>query len=497
MSALSTVILALILAALVFLYNHLARELKEIDPLLLNNQTSISETRKSCESAIYRSVDVPHGVSVTRGLNLRSGYKIRDGCLKDVWYCGMKNRDDKLKSTEIVLGGKSFKIGEVNYILHQIALKFSNFENIGIYGDLMESPELLLVVWSCFFISDKTVVYFHSKDDLKSKIETPVFVLVTSSKYKSDIDSTSFNETIDIKPLLSTFDKEATKEFKYDPNKDFHHVNNHSFSYVVDGNETKFFQINFVSSIASKLLSIPSTKSWTKDDNMLISYTQTTFSNNNIIFETLCGLVSNLNRIELVNPDNISNLHELSQFKSSILCTDSKILKKLCTNSKKSFWQSFKLQRSEYFNSLGYFNTFGKIDKSLKLRIIYVAQLSPPLSPQLSSLMSNFCKSLTGSLIVREVYTNFTIGPILKTNIFDFRTVQNHSLTLLGVPANSVELKTVNFAECTNQGVIYVRGMSLGKSDNLHADDEFWVETDIIGKFARDGCFYGSIFKMH
>jgi hypothetical protein len=499
-----TSLLLLLVPLAIFGYKHFLRELKEIDPLLLDHQTSISETRKSNESPIFRSVDVPHGVSVTRGLNLRNGYKIRDGCLKDIWYLGLANQKMEDTQTEIVLGEHCYKMGQVNTIIHLVADKLKPLtknKRIGLYGSFMESPELVLILWSCFFVSDLTIVFYNTKNDLLSSLKEDVPIIITTAKLAKDIPIGSFQEIIKFSvtesddllqsPFTQMIEIPANPDndltYEYDEHVDFANVNNHPYSVIENGHEISFFQLNFVSAIASKLMSIPAKLSWNKNDSLLISYNEGSASNNNVIFDSCCGIMSNLYKLQIINSANIANLQDLALYKPTILCIDSHILKKICSTTKKTFLQSFILQRSEYFNSLGYFNRFGRIEKSLNLKLTYVCQLTPILS----SFICNFCKSVLGSRIIREYYTNFAIGPILKTNLYDFRIVQNRSLALLGVPANSVELKTINSSNENAKGKLYARGMSIGKGGEISNIEEYWVDTDLEGEFARDGCFYG------
>lgn len=488
------------------LYNHFVRELREIDPGLLKIQTSVSETRQLCESSVYRSIDVPHGVSVTRGLSLQSGYKIRDGCLKDIWYLGLTNRKHDLHQKKIVLGEKSYDIGEVNAIIHAVATRLreiSDASTIAIFGDLMENPELLFVVWSCFFISDKKLVFYNNKDEFGFKHENPIPTIVSADSCVDFIPNGLFENVVNIalpsttKGCSNAFTDviaipdvvENSLVYNYDPDVDFAHVKNQLYSEIINGNEVKYYQLNFVSAVASKLMSIPSSQSWGDNDSLLISYSNQKFTNNNIIFGTCCGILSTIDSIKLIGPKNLSNLSSLAKYSPTILCTDSHLLKRICSNNRKTFWQSFKLQRSEYFNSLGYFNSFGKIEKRLNLKVAYICQLTPASS----SFICNFCKSVLGCRIVREVYTTFSIGPILKTNLYDYRIIQNNSMPLLGVPANSVELKTINSTENAKNGKLYVRGMSVGKGEGLETTGEFWIYTGIVGAFGKDCCFYGNL----
>jgi hypothetical protein len=504
---LATLLWLVSIPAIFFLYSHFAREWREIDPVLLEHQTSIGETRKACESATYRSVDVPHGMQVTRGLSLRNGYKIRDGCLKDIWHLALSNRDETMKPTRVSLGEKTFTIGQVNSALHRIAQRLEKYQKIAVYGKLNENPELLLVVWSCFFVLDKVVLVYENGYDLSLvDSEDESLAIITTDRYSKDAPPAIFGTVIGVEfvndsdledSVSSAFsdiiqiegDIKPSMSYEYDPNKDFANVNNHSYSLVKNGKETKFFQVNFVSSVASKLLSVPRSYSWNASDRVVISYNDSSFTSNNIIFQSLCALMSNVEAINIVNPDMLTKLSDIEKFNSTILCIDSHTLRDICTSTKKSFWQSFKLQRGEYFNSLGYFTKFGQLNHSLNLKLTYVTQLEPGLS----SFICNFCKTVLGSRITREVFTDFTMGPILKTNLFDYRVVETRSLALLGVPANSVELKILKDSEEAKQGRLFVRGMSVGKGDHSVMDDDFWIDSGIEGTFARDGCFYGRL----
>lgn len=496
-----TLILLLAITGLYFTYDHFARELREVDPSLLEHQTSISETRQASESAIYRSVDVPHGTSITRGLSLRTGYKIRDGCLKDIWFIGfldnIKDSDAKL----VTLGEYKFTLAQINAILQLIAEKLNerNIKNIALFGNLSKNPELLLLLWACFFIADIKVVHYSKKEDFNYK-DTDLKTLVTLPNSMQHIPAGTFEEI-----LALDFDNKNSNDntnriqipsnikplykYEYNPDTDFSSVNNHPYSTVVNGNEVKFFQINFVSAVASRLLSAPVSNQWTSADHLLISFSDSDMCNKSTVFESLCGIMANVKSIHIVTADTDLSLKLLSQYQTTIMSTDSHVLKGVVNNNKKSFWQSFKLQRSEYFNSLGYFNTLGKLDPDLRLKTTYVYQLPPPLS----SFICNLCKSVLGCRIVREIHCDYSIGPILKTNIFDFRIIQKGSLQLFGVPANSVELKTVDVGNKDSVSRLFVRGMATGKSNLATVREDYWIDTEIEGSFSRDGCFYGRL----
>ena len=84
-TTLIALILAVYLISPLFLYTE-----PDVHPLLLARQSSASYVRQPKESAIFRSLEVPHGYPLKSGLNVKdvgqpkwtSG---RDGDLRDVW----------------------------------------------------------------------------------------------------------------------------------------------------------------------------------------------------------------------------------------------------------------------------------------------------------------------------------------------------------------------------------------------------------------------------
>ena len=84
-----TTLIAIVLAAYLisplFLYTE-----PDVHPLLLARQSAASYVRQPKESAVYRSLEIPHGYPLKSGLNVKDAGQPkwtsgRDGDLRDVW----------------------------------------------------------------------------------------------------------------------------------------------------------------------------------------------------------------------------------------------------------------------------------------------------------------------------------------------------------------------------------------------------------------------------
>lgn len=496
-----TLVLLLLLA-----WHIVSGELRDVDPAVLLNQTSISETREEGESAIHRSVDVPHGAPLTGGLRIQVNYKVRDGILKDVWQCALRNGE--IGQTTLQWGDVSYTTKQINWILHEISnyltIKLGNGNNES-YGkvavcvrDLFSNPQALLFILSSFFVSELTIVnYTGPITELPDDIDT-VLVDEFAVGYVKKLGVKNiivigkgdgcipFDEIVD----LSQTNISELDEFKYQPSVDYTVFNNQPYTEIVNGSEMKFYQRNFVASIASKLMSLHNGYTWKETDNLLIIGDGNFIQNRNLIFTTLCGLLSNVNKIQFGTNKDISTLEKLSAMDGTILSVDSTGLSQLTRSGKKHLKKSFILQRAEYFNSNGIFSSFGKLERGLHLKIVYVSQYDDEI---VSSAATNLSKSVLGSRIIRETLLESSMGPVLKTNILDYRITHYGHHQLLGVPSNCMEAKVVFANEGDKTGKLMVRGMGLAKSTKFSLDANHWLYTGLHGRFAHDGCFYGSI----
>ncbi|KAG7847908.1 hypothetical protein KL941_002087 [Ogataea angusta] len=148
-------LLVLILAiTLAFVAPQLVSNLRDIGPVALQKQASISPTKKPGESAVYRSVDVPHGLPLTTGLRIQAGYKVRDGILKDIWHQALQ------ANTILEVGGARRSTRQINGMILHLAQQMDQHSvgpRVGLNSGL-DDLHALVVLFCCFFVCDRTVV---------------------------------------------------------------------------------------------------------------------------------------------------------------------------------------------------------------------------------------------------------------------------------------------------------------------------------------------------
>lgn len=131
-----TTLIALVLAAYLvsplFLYTE-----PDVHPLLLARQSSASYVRQPKESAVFRSLETPHGYPLKSGLNVKDAGQPkwtsgRDGDLRDVWkraVSGPVDADGK------PIGGEAGKVivthGKEEVIEHSFAKLSSEINAVG------------------------------------------------------------------------------------------------------------------------------------------------------------------------------------------------------------------------------------------------------------------------------------------------------------------------------------------------------------------------------
>ncbi|QPG77157.1 hypothetical protein FOA43_004562 [Brettanomyces nanus] len=489
---------------------YIKANLADISPSFLERQSSVGPTRKQGESTAYRSVDVPHGLPLTGGLRIRIGYKLRDGCLKDIWSIALKGTSDtpdsSTASTLIQFdNGVQLSIGRINHLIHIISSKLEKLtqsDKIGIFSDYL-SPQSVLLTLSCFFVSEKTLVNFNSLP--KQPVEDLDLIIVDKAHYQKVL-SLGFSKVIVIgdveDPNVVSFDEsivpietsiKSSSDYSYKPNEEYMDFNNQPYTEINDFREVHFFQRSFVSAIGARLLSLPTDFSWSESDSLLIGVSSMIdpCSKNALITNLLCGLLSRVSKITIRSEDKLQSVDQYVS-DATILAISDQTLNRIVSSTSVSLFKKFEINRAEYFNSLGFFTTIGKISPGLHLKLVYSLQTNRLIT----SRQYNTLRSSLGARIIREKYSHVVVGPVLKTNIFEHRVLSHEkfngfSISQLGVSSNALELKLKKKSDDDNTGELYARGYSVGKGEEgIDYDAEFWVDLGIRGKFAKDGCFY-------
>ncbi|KAH3688158.1 hypothetical protein WICPIJ_000858, partial [Wickerhamomyces pijperi] len=135
--------------------------------------------------------------------------------------------------------------------------------------------------------------------------------------------------------------------------------------------------------------------------------------------------------VESVTLSRSLTIESLVESKTTILSAPDNSFKSLI-DYKPSFVKSLILGRAEFLNAPGIFHSWGKA-LPLSLRLVYIQDFNH------TSIQLNKLKSILGSRIIKETDIPGSLGPILKSNLFEYRLT---NLNQLGVASNSVELKS-------------------------------------------------------
>ncbi|OUM54523.1 hypothetical protein BVG19_g3928 [[Candida] boidinii] len=566
----SSVLLTILIASLVLIYlslPYLKNNLTDVDILALLNQSSTSHTRKLGETTIYRSIDVPHGFPLTTGLRIRSGYNLRDGNLKDIWYnCiidlkeSNNNNNNNIKSVNFLNDkNESISFLKLNKLCHDLENSINGstkFKKINLMAPLNQINSLTVLCTGLFMNSNYTLNYISNEFNLKDVPEDSDIIFTISANIPTllrylenftqiivlDEISDNFLQNSDKIIRFADFikskndDKGENEDLKYDYNPDDIRVEINPLIISSNKSTTKFYQRNFVSAISSQLMSLPKDHNWNPSDKLLISINDNDSNNkdtsiepdiSNFIVKFLSGLLSSVNEIT-ISLDSELSIDKLIKINPSILSMNSFNFKKMINNQIKSDLPilskiSKNLITNEIFNNLGKLKEF----ESLNLRLVYLSinnNLHYNFQNSINSSELITILSILNTRIIVEKLNRFCVGPIFKTNLFDYR-LHKSDLNLLsssdlfyrklGVASNCIESKLkdseingVGLLAENKAGRLFIRGFNIGKSDlNINtfkkvesgekgdgaedaADDEGWMPTEIFGKFGNDGCFY-------
>ncbi|GMG32443.1 unnamed protein product [Ambrosiozyma monospora] len=169
-------------------------------------------------------------------------------------------------------------------------------------------------------------------------------------------------------------------------------------------------------------------------------------------------------------------------------------LKHLLFTTKRASISRVFINRAASFNSTGIFTSFAQL-APFNLKLIYSTD-----SGEISSRQYNVLRTILGSRVIKEKFSDASMGAILKTNVYDYRVLNKEKfdgfkVRLLGVASDSIELKLKKKSEDDATGELYGRGFNLGKLASTDSvDDEYWMKLDVHGKFGNDGCFYQYIY---
>lgn len=506
--------LILIVAVSIFIasfgYSKFLDSQKDIHELALSEQSNISSTRKSDETAIYRNNQTPQGLPLLTGLQIRNGFKLRNGNLRDIWSVVMGQKN--VNSVTFINNGQEIKADAYN--LNAIFEKLNTFftdnriETIGI-GVPLYSYHGFILSLTCFF-NGLTAHHFNHLPRSKPEVDILIvqennladalklgvrLILVVSddgSKTFSQGNVINWSELGDLSQLSN-----GNYNYTYDPIYD----QGVPFKDTYNFSTTTYSHQNFVSSIASVARSLPLGHEINNRDTLLIGYEDSSVKYWSKIFSVLLfgGSI-----VLGSSSEPIFNESLIKRYQPTILGLDSSAAKRFFLKKQDNGTiHSFLLHRVDYLLSRGIFSDMAALPEYKSLRLIYIDQQNKT-NQNVSSAELNQIRSLSGARIICERFLPGIIGSALNTNFFDYRVFTNSKLKNCGTSSLSLEIKLFKYKDLNiekRQGELCVRGFIIGRPNDQQdlesaiqkgekVGSEGWMPTGVIGKFGVDGCFY-------
>ncbi|CAM9018103.1 unnamed protein product [Wickerhamomyces anomalus] len=483
---------------------------KDIHELALSEQSNISPTRKNDETAIYRNNQTPHGLPLLTGLQIRHGFKLRNGNLRDIWSIVMGQKN--INSVTFIENGNEIKtdVYHLHGIFEKLNLFFKDHEitTVGIAVPLY-SFHGFVSSFTCF-VNGLTAHHFNHLPrtnpdvdvlivDEKNlsfalRLDIKLIIVVSEDPLKSFSQQNviNWNELGDLTSLNSD-----TYSYNYDPEYDSGVPFKDTFNFAT----TDYSHQNFVSAIATVARSLPLGHELSHNDTLLIGYDDSSVKYWAKIFSVLLfgGSI-------VVGSSSTLKFDEtlIEKYRPTILAIDSKTAKRFfLKHEPKGIIHSLLVSRVNYLLSRGIFSTMAALNEYKSLRLIYIDQLNSS-NENNSSAELNQIRSLTGARVISERLIPGVIGSILNTNFYDYRVFTNSKLKNCGTSSLSLEIKLYKYNGLNiekRHGELCIRGFIIGKpNDEKNLEEaiqkgervgsEGWMPTGIIGKFGVDGCFY-------
>lgn len=461
-----------------YLFKKYIEATRDVNELLINEQSVMETTRLENESAIYKSNKLEFG-GLRVGLNIRyDHYKSRNGNFCDLWELTVLNLKQNPENY-IQLYNERIKISVLNYNIERIRKYFEDnkIKSIGIRKDVFLKDVKCLVVILGSLIHGVLIDVYDQE------------IVFSDIANNQDVD-TQYDDI----------------NFQLKQNDDFHFANEYTFdkdkgvrlrvceklsNKIIT--QTDYLAINFVSSIASTIKHLPKKDQFSSKDVFLIVDDQPI---TNILSKFMVGLINKC-QIIITKPKSLSELLELEPtvlFASANIFTE---LDLIYTKNTLGVISTMRFLKNKYFLSKGKFI----VATNQKLRLLYLHKvLDKPRV--LTSVQVNEIRSLFNCRVISEYGHNSIIGPLLLTDLYDYRiftdTVENKLLSS-GCICQSNEIKLVNI----NNGIgdIMIRGYNIGKVTSQligkgftdrsgKNNDGFMQLQGVKGRWGNDGCLY-------
>lgn len=429
-------------AVVVLLAIKYAEYTRDVPPLYLQQQLAVEATRALNELAIHKSSKLGYGKQLRVGLDIRyDHYKLRQGNLRDIWALRMK------QSGSLAVGTDTVSYAVINAMAKHL-----------------ESQ-----------IKHRQQVVFHPNQVLALVALVALMVACFNNRVTVTIDPTTPCDLDEFKVTKCEADDRFDPEYTPESDRGI------ALRVVTTGKwgrtVVEFTQLNLVSAVASTLKHLPESHPIQLKDKMLVVY------NPNLPLDHL------LNVLTKWLTSSVAGCHQV-WVGSTHPPSDTTILS-LPDERVVEYAKSVPSTALGYgIRYLGY--SLGKqMLASGPLKLVYVDK-SLTAKPAVTDY--NRLRAQLGARVICESGVYNIVGPVLVTDLFDYRRVTVPKLLSYGAISQSLEIKLVNYHN--NEGTLMVRGYTIGKTEATQQNSPASKQADgfmpisAIGSWGNDGCLY-------
>ena len=475
-------------------------------PLLLSRQANVGMVRQPGESAVYRSLEVPHGLPLRTGLNVKDKGQSKwsmgkDGDVRDVWrrfVAGSVSDDANATgargSIKTVYGRQDIETHDAADLSKQINtigryIKNQGGTTVAIY--LPNSIELLLTVFAAAFYGFHPIlVPYGIPQDVVLKlvgISQADFLIAEAGTVPLDnvksqcknikqtmwvVEKTSrhMDWTHDIGGLTTSAWHEIIQHHKTTeteellPNADGEKIpdivtiwQNKS---ATSGEIVSFSQANIVAAVAAQVSAIPTRHRFTHEDLFLPADSLT---QPYMLVQTLAALYAGTHlALNSVAGSQVDLATAAAGVAPTIMAASAVSVMKLYEETKSTITSGIKksaLSLQKQALQAGYMpptTVISRINEPTKvtlgtvpskLRLLYIFERVNASTPALSPEALSEIRALTGARVIYSLTAAKIAGNVTQTGFYDYRTDKKEGQdkqSHFGAPLSSLEVKLVD-----------------------------------------------------
>ncbi|KAG9564057.1 acetyl-CoA synthetase-like protein, partial [Aureobasidium melanogenum] len=497
-------------------------------PLLLARQAAASPVRQPCESAVYRSTEVPHGYGLKTGLSVRAPGAPKwtagkDGDLRDIWREAVNSSSTTAKILS-VRGNDSPVEHDLSKLSKTINIIGSHLQKAGVQRVAIYTPnsiEYLITIFACSFYGLTPILVPFNQDhaivcklleqtqaqavvatagslplagltESVSSLRHVVWVTDPANKHM-DWQSAPDNETrgkleVNVWDNLVTEASSTSSEL---PKNDESVVpGNLIFLWQTSTDSpaevTEFTQKNLVAAIAALISALPQRQRLGPSDLVLPA---DSFSNSYVLSLTMAALFSHsslaINSVAgtgvdlslaargvaptviIASSQSLANMHE------TYVSGASSGLHKFVHSNHGRALAAGRMPGEDLLYKMVAPKGSAIGTSPGKLRVIFASERAGTGAATLSSAALRDLRIITRSRICYALTAPSVAGAVAQTNIYDYRHDDRPGHSHFGAPLSSVEIKLVDKDDSkvdgsTPSGEIVVSGPAVvGGESNL------------------------------